>query len=136
MDIGHCESIYSVIVCGSSIRVTALRGRLSNVCFGRRRFSQCECYSSEGKGILQSGAKEYHKTIPYNRSHTRDLLGGENPGGWLPLLVRSSRELGRMQDLCRGSGEGSLGLEGLCGLILWQHWLATLDSSRVRWLSE
>lgn len=128
MDIDHCESIYSIQY-GDSISVTALRGKVSNVCFGRS-FSQCKCYSYEGKGILQSGAKAYHKVVPYNRSHTRDLLGGENSGGWLP--VRSSRKLGRMQNSYRVSRECGLRLEGLCSLILRQHWLATLESQRVR----
>lgn len=71
------------------------------------------------KGKVSCNQEPKNTTKPYLTTDlTQDLLGGENPGRWLPLLVRSSRELGRMQDLCRGSGESSLGLEGLCGLIL------------------
>lgn len=46
----------------------------------------CKYYSSDGKASWQLGAWEYHKITPHNIPHTRDLLGGKKPGGWLPLL--------------------------------------------------
>lgn len=58
----------------------------------QRKFSP-KCYISEGKGIpWQSEAKEYHKVTLYNTLHIRDLLGGENPGEWLPQLRREAAE--------------------------------------------
>lgn len=43
-------------------------------------------YSLNGKVFWQSGAKEDHKVTAYNEPHIRDLLGGKNPRGWLPLV--------------------------------------------------
>ena len=48
----------------------------------------------------QLGAKEYNKVTSHHRPHTRDLLGGKNPGRWLPPSAQErSRELGKMQGL-------------------------------------
>ena len=33
------------------------------------------CYSSQGKGILDSVTKEHHNVTLHNKPHTRDLLG-------------------------------------------------------------
>lgn len=88
-----------------------------------------KCYSSALRGILVVGSQGIQQSHGEQQILCKRFIGRETPRRMAaPAWLRSSRELGRMQDLCRGSGEGGLGLEGLCGLILWQHWLATLDS--------
>jgi hypothetical protein len=53
-----------------------------------------------GQVSCLSGAKEYNKVTSHHRPHTRDLLGGKNPGRWLPPSAQErSRELGKMQGL-------------------------------------
>ena len=75
------------------------------------------CYISEGKGLTNgsvtalrrkvpttkvvqlwretyhdSGDQRIHKVILHNKHHTRDSLGGKNPGGWLSLLGQEAAE--------------------------------------------
>ena len=52
----------------------------------QRRFPQDKCNSSEGKGSLAIGSQGILQSHTAQQSHLRDLLGGKNPGGWLPLL--------------------------------------------------
>lgn len=52
----------------------------------QRRFPQYKSYSSEGKGSLAIGSQGILRSHTAQQSHARDLLGGKNPGGWLPLL--------------------------------------------------
>lgn len=74
-----------------------------------------KCSSLDMKVSWQSGVKEYHKVIPHNKPHTRDL-GGKYPGGWLPLLKREAslgQHLYRVWWWVGGAFQGGLGLERL-----------------------
>jgi hypothetical protein len=46
------------------------------------------CYSSQGKGILDSVTKEHHNVTLHNKPHTRDLLGEIQEGGCLSLVEK------------------------------------------------
>lgn len=90
---------------------------------GKWYSSEGECFPAvsftalKGKISWQSGAKGYHKAILHDKFHTRDLLEGKNPGGQLPLLVRSRRgweELRVYREFLMEGGavfQGSLALE-------------------------
>lgn len=45
---------------------------------------ECKRYSGDGKGMRAVRPQETPVT-QHNKPHTRVLLGGKNPGGWLPL---------------------------------------------------
>lgn len=71
-----------------------------------------------GKTSWQLGAKEYYKVTPYNKPHTRALLGTKNPGGWLSLLQQEAERIEQKTGFIqgfrgRGVFHGGLGLEGL-----------------------
>lgn len=81
-----------------------------------------KCYNCVLKGILavkSQGVRQGHTTTRshHNKPPTRSLLGGKNPGGWLPLPVRSSREVGSTQ----GSQRVSCGGRGQFSRVAW-HW--------------
>jgi hypothetical protein len=53
--------------------------------FCLEKFPQCRGYSSEGKGIWQSGANECYKVTMHNKTNTRDL-SWKDKSRRLPLL--------------------------------------------------
>lgn len=79
-----------------------------------------------GKVFWHSGTKQYNKVTLHNKPHTRHLLGGKNPGGWLLLLRREATENWAEHMVYIGflGGQGCFQrgwrVEGLCGLILGQ----------------
>ena len=80
-----------------TIRVFGKEAEVSVFSLGDSRFDENEdCREDgfpnasitalKGKASWQSGAKDTTKVTPHNKPHIRDLLGGRNLGGQLPLI--------------------------------------------------
>lgn len=94
----------------------------------------------KGKVSRQLKAKEYHKVIPHNKPHTRNLLG-ETRGRCL-YFIRNSRELSRRRTFIGFLGRrrfpawGSVifQTQGLVGLGLRDWWVFKFRDWRIWWV--